>query len=543
MTRGRMRLFVAVALLLSSGAIAAPRPKLAVLIVVDQLPVEALERARRQAPNGGFDRLFSRGATFTQAQYGHLTTLTAPGHACIASGTYGYRHGIVNNSIFSAALGKKASVLRDAAHRPLAGVDEEISPVEFGAEAIGDVLIRTSGGKSKVVSMALKARSSILLGGQLGKAYWFDEQGGEVTTSNYYASELPAWVKAFNQSRPASSWFDRSWERALPTAAYDGPDAAVGEADMFALGTTFPRKVNGGLKAPGGDFYSAFLVTPFGVEYQLAFAKAAVEGQQLGRDEWTDLLAISITPTDYAGHIFGPDSHEVQDLLIRLDRALAELLTYLEKAVGGPQNLVVGLTADHGAAPAWRQMASLGLNAGQIKSSEVLAALETGLKKRFGDGPWVSSLIRPDLYLNAELIKSRGLDAAAVEQAAGEIALGLPPFTAYFTRSQLSRGQVPPTALGRAAQLSFNPRVSGDVLLVARPFWYGESFDVPALASGHGSPYGYDTHVPMVLWGGSVRPQVVDQRVDMSDFAPTFCGLIGVSAPSSADGVAYPLRR
>ncbi|MFN7133015.1 MAG: alkaline phosphatase family protein, partial [Myxococcales bacterium] len=512
-------------------------------LVVDQLGFETLQRMRRHFGRGGFERLAAEGASFQQAHYGHLTTFTGPGHACISSGSYPHRNGIVANRIHDRGLGRAVTMLFDPSHPILEAApdpEDDTSPAAFTGETLADRLRAATGMRGKVVAIALKDRAAVLLAGRLGQAYWFSEQTGRMTTSTWYTKELPAWVKAFNARAPADQAFGRRWERALPEKAYTGEDHAAWELDQSGLGTTFPHKVDGGAEKPGPSFYRAFAATPFGLELQLEFARAAIEAEGLGRDEVPDLLALSFTSTDYAGHLYGPDSHEVQDLLVRLDRALAALLPVLEKAAGGRANLVLALTADHGAAPVPEYMASLGHPAARIGKQKLVDAINAALRPRFGEGEWVTAIEEPSVYLNAELIRARKLDPALVQQAAGQAAVAVPGMEGFFTRASLESGTVPQTPLGRAAQLSFHPAHSGDLLLFAKPFYLWGRYADRAGGTGHGTPWRYDTHVPLLFWGGGIRAGVHADRADVADVAPSLSALLGIGAPAAAEGQALP---
>lgn len=522
---------------------AAPQkpPKLAVVVVIDQFGFDTLTRMRKHFGKGGIERILTEGAFFKEAHYSHLSTYTGPGHACIASGSYGYKNGIVANKFYDRSQKKSFTMLGDVGHPLLEAKpdpEDDTSPLNFTGESLGDRLRSLSDLKAKVVAIATKDRAAVMLGGRLGEAYWFSEQTGKMTTSTYYAKELPAWVKAFNEKKLVEASFNKTWERALPEAEYAGKDEVPYEDEFATLGKTFPRVVNGKLDKPGPAFYSAFTATPFANDYEVAFAKAAVEGEGLGKDDVTDLLGISFTATDYVGHAYGPDSHEVQDMVVRVDRAIADLLTYLEKAVGGKQHLVVGFTADHGGAPAPERMAGLGYPAGRIKKAAIKDAINAELRARFGEGEWVVAIEDPSVYLSHALIEERKADPVAVQEVAGRACLKIPGFAAYFTRSQLEAGQVPATPLARAAQLSFHPFHSGDVLLVAKPFYLWGKYGEKTGGSTHGSPYRYDTHVPMAFWGAGIKAASLHERADLSDFAPTLAALLGVSAPAAADGFA-----
>ncbi len=538
------RLALALALILPAVSLAATPtsqgPRLAVILVVDQLNYETMRAMRPHFGTTGIERLTSEGASFTQTHYSHASTYTGPGHACIASGAYANKHGIVANKYYDRAAGKVFTMLADAAHPVLdqkPGADDDSSPVNFIGETVGDRLRVATGMKAKVVAIATKDRAAVLLGGRLGSAYWMSEENGKMTTSTYYATERPAWLNAFNDKKIPDSWFGKTWERSLPEKDYEGQDDRPYESAK-AIGRTFPHKLTDPSGKPGPDFYAAFTATPMANDLEVELAKAAVLAENLGQRGVTDLLALSFTANDLIGHAFGPESHEVQDAAVRVDRSIADLLAFLEKQVGGKHNLVVVFTADHGATPTPEYMASLGHPAGRIKKAAIEKAVNKALGERFGAGEWVLALEDPSVFLNEQLAIERKLDFATVQETAGAAALGIPGFAGYFTRTQLVGGTLPATPVAHAYQLSFYAPRSGDVLLLTQPFYFWGKYGEKDEGSTHGSPYRYDSHVPLVFWGAGVKPGVHRGWVDISDLAPTLAALLDIGAPAGADGRA-----
>jgi hypothetical protein len=343
-------------------------------------------------------------------------------------------------------------------------------------------------------------------------------------------------VKGFNAKKGADAMFGKTWDRALPVGAYalSGPDQSPYEGDVVGLGTTFPHKVTGGSQKPDGKYYEAFMTSPFGIDYQFAFAKAAVEGEQLGQRGVTDLLALSVSSTDFIGHTFGVYSQETQDALIRADRAIGELLKFLDGKLGKDGYAVV-LTADHGAAMPPEQAQKLGLGGVRIKKAQIKAAINGALDQRFGKGDWVIALEDPSVYLNQKQIAEKKLTPAAVERAAGEALLTVPGFIAFYTRTQLEMGEVPPTAAARAVTRSFYaPRV-GDVIAVNGPFSYWGKYGEKNYGGSHGSFYRYDTDVPLIFLGTPFKAGLHGQT-EMVDLAATLAHLLGTAAPAACEG-------
>jgi predicted AlkP superfamily pyrophosphatase or phosphodiesterase len=545
------RLGLAVALLVGSAVAAQPAPKsakngkqtpaprLVVLLVVDQLGADVLTKMEPRLGPNGIKRLLG-GTRFTDSTYRQLATYTGPGHALLGTGVYPHKSGIVSNKVFDRATGKSITTLFDPANPLLeapADPEDDSSPKALLAPTVGDLLKKQSP-DSKVVAIALKDRAAVLMAGQTGKAYWLSESTGKMTTSKFYESALPGWVNDFNTKNPMDAYFGKMWDRAQPAAKYTGPDDTAYEGDAKGLGKTFPHKITGKLEKPGPEFYYALATTPFGTAWELAFVKAAVEAEGLGTDAAPDILAVSFTAPDYAGHAYGPDSHEVQDSILAVDRAIGELVTYLEKKAGA-KNVVFAFSADHGSAPAPEKLAAEGKSARRIKKAELKAAVQKALEAKYGPGEWVSALEDPSIYLNTKLAAEKKIAPEELEKTALEAALKVPQIAAGFTRTELMAGTNPERPYFAATRLTFHPERAGEVLLVPaeNSFWgkYGEK----AEGSTHGSPYRYDAHVPLAFYGAGIRKQVVKEPVDQADIAPTLAALLGLEIPD-ADGKPRP---
>jgi predicted AlkP superfamily pyrophosphatase or phosphodiesterase len=515
-------------------------PRLVVILVIDQFRQDFLTRCAPFFGTGGFRRLMEQGANFTGAHYGHAATYTGPGHACIVTGTYGYKNGILANYWYNRERRQREAMIYDPDSQLLDGettTSDETSPRNLIGTTLGDQMRLANGGQSRVIALSDKDRAAQLLGGKMGKAYWFSERRGEMSSSSFYGRQVPSWLRDFNARRLPDAAFNKSWERLLPESAYrisrrgDFPNAG----DPKGLGRSFPHPVNGKLSAPGPDFYSAFTYTPWANDYQFAAARAAIEGEGLGRDEYPDLLALSLTAQDYVGHEYGPESQEAQDLVVRTDRQLAEFLDYLTRRFA-PQDLLIAFTADHGGAPIPEYLASLGVDAGRIRRTDLQAAVERALDERFGAADWVLLAEDPNLYLNREEMARRKLAPAEVERAAGEAALGVRGINQYFTRTALMDGATGATPLARQVARSFHPERSGDVVLVTRPFYFWGRYGLLDSGTTHGSPYAYDTHVPLILFGAGIRPGTYANPVEVADLAATLATLLQINPPSGTDG-------
>jgi predicted AlkP superfamily pyrophosphatase or phosphodiesterase len=518
----------------------AATPKLLLMLVVDQFRYDFLERFEDLFGAGGFRRLMSEGAFFTNANYDYVPTFTAPGHAAIFTGSVPAQNGIVGNSWYDRRAGHVRVMVSDAeAHavtdKGLAAEAGAPSPRILVGTTIGDQIRLATGFQSKVVTMSLKDRSAVLPGGQRPNgAFWFNSQSGTFISSDYYFKELPAWVKRFNATERPDKFFGNKWEQALAVDAYKRAQVDNLAVQTSPLGKKFPYVITGGEEMPGAKFYSAFELTPFALEYQADFARAAIEAESLGADQYTDLLAVSFSTPDLTGHAYGPDSQEVEDIYIRLDRVIADLLSYIDKRIG-LANVIITLTGDHGVAPVPEYMKSLGIDADRISPNTVITAANKALGARFGGEKWVLAFVNDQLYLDQKVMAERKADPAEAERIAGDAALAVPGVVTFFTRTQIVEGRMPSTALGRRVTNGFNRLRSGDVWLITKPFSFFLEGNVP-LATTHGSAYNYDTHVPVILFGAGVRAGRYNIECSPSDIAPTVAALLGVEQPSNRVG-------
>ena len=518
------------------------RPKLVVVIVMDQFRAEYLTRFAPFFGEGGFKWLMRSGANLTNAHYTYATTYTGPGHALILSGSYGHTNGIIANKWYNYKSGRSEAMFFDP-DANLIGLetvaDDDVSPRNFIGNNLSDQLLLSNNFKSKAIAVALKDRAAIMLGGKLGKAYWYHETTGGFLSSTYYMKDLPDWVKTFNARKLPDSYYLRRWEKSLPEEAYDisTADDVPWEADFKGLGRTFPHTLKDKSGKPAPDFYEAFTATPFGTDYEMEFARSVIEQEKLGADQHADLLAISITATDIVGHSFGPDSQEVQDLIARTDRQLADFFAYLNRKFKSGE-VVIAFTADHGATPTPEYMQSLGVDAGRIRKKQLSDAIEQALDAEFGEAKWVVGLEDPSVFLNRTVIAEKRLEHARVERAAGEAILGIEGVAGYFTHTQMINGQLPPNRLARSFAKSFHAERSGDILVATRPFYFWGKYGERDAGSTHGSPYEYDTHVPLIVVAQTVRPGTYNFPVDVADLAPTLATMLGVGAPSGNEGRA-----
>ncbi len=513
-------------------------PRLVLAIIVDQFRYDFLERFAGAFGEGGFRRLMREGAFFTDAKYDYVPTYTAPGHAAIFTGSIPAENGIVGNMYFDRETGKTRMIVSDdkahavTDHGP-AERGGAPSPRALIGTTIGDQMRLATNLRSKVVTLSLKDRSAVFPGGQRPNgAYWFDASTGTMMSSDYYFKALPPWVGAFNKSHRPDKYFGAKWNLALKPEAYEEAGAASRSDAKASSDEKFPYTINGGADKPGPKFYGAFQFTPFASEYLADFAKAAVEAESLGADQYPDLLSVSFSTPDLVGHTKGPDSLEVMDTYIQLDRVIADLLTYIDRRAG-QGNTIVFLTGDHGVSPVPERAESLGFDAGRISPEQLIDAVNKALAARFGGEKWVQAFVNDQLYLDPEMMEKRKVDPAEAERIAGQAALKVPGIVNYFTRTELVEGRVPRTPIARRVMNGFNRERSGDVWIVTRPFMFFVEGDI---ATTHGSPYNYDTHVPVIISGPGMRAGRYYGECSPSDIAPTIAALLGIEPPSNRVG-------
>ena len=527
------------------------RPRLVLLIVVDQFRYDYLERFSDVFVANGLRRLMRDGASWTQSNYDHFPTYTAPGHSTMMTGAYPAETGIVGNEWPDRTTGKRVTSVSDPSEKLLGGKpdDQASSPRRLMSSTLGDEQRLSTNDRSKVIGISVKDRSAILPAGRhANAAYWFSTSVGNMVSSTYYFNQLPPWVLDFNNTRSADKYFGAKWERLLPESEYlkrAGADSPAWEDIRSSIsGNTnaFPHTITAGAKAPNSAFYWELDYSPFTNDILVSFAKEAIVNESLGADDDTDVLTVSFSANDYVGHRYGPYSQEVMDVSVRVDRNIADLLDFVQSKVG-LANTLIAFTADHGVSPIPEHAAKLGLGGGRVKTADILAAIRAAIKARYNaddylykfdeNGVWRDAFINGNVYFNYAALERDKVDREELAQVAGRAALTIPGVARYFTRGQLLRGATSITdPIERRVLHGFYPSRSGDVVLIAEPFKYlGDT-----LPATHGSAYSYDTNVPMIIMGTGVTPGRYFEPATPADIAPTLAALLGLTPPSNATG-------
>jgi predicted AlkP superfamily pyrophosphatase or phosphodiesterase len=541
----------------SAGAGEQP-PRLIVQVTVDALRGDLPQRFDRALGDGGFRYLLNEGVHYADAHYQHANTETIVGHTSLATGTVPAAHGMVANVWFDREQGRLAYNIEDPDYHLLtegADVDRktEIDPTQKAARSdgrspaniltssFGDELAVHFGGQSKIFGVSIKDRGAVSMAGHAGKAFWFSKKSGEFVTSSYYYEQYPAWVTAWNAGKPAAAYSGKAWELTHEPARYlfGAKDDRFYETDIAGFGRTFPHPYG----EVGDKYFTTKLtLSPAGDELTLDFAKTLMDVEQLGQDEVPDYLAISFSSTDYVGHIFGASSLEIEDNLVRLDRILADLFSYIDEKVGLDNTLIV-LSADHGQPEVPGHLHEHGIRDARYFDTGALdktGAIEN-LKAQFGIGEeLIEAYFHPYLYLNHEVIEARGLDRAAVEKAVAAELVKFDGVAYAVSSSALREDALPDTLMTRSVLRNFHPKRSGDIYLVFEPNIFINDFDGLTVSSTHGSPWRYDTYVPVIFAGNGLKAARVDRAITPYDIAPTLAAYLGTKPPSGAVGMVLP---
>lgn len=519
-------------------------PKLVVGIVVDQMRVDYLYRFWNNFGNDGFKRLVGEGAFMRNVHYDYVPTLTAPGHASVYTGTTPMHHGIVANDMYVRSSGKGLYCVQDDAVTGVGstGYKGQRSPLNLMSSTLADELERRTDGRSKTIGVAMKDRGSILPTGRTGDAaYWFFEgTEGHFATSSWYMNDVPQWVKDFNALGLPKQYLSQTWVPLLPLDRYhqavpdDNPyeEPLVGSAKA-----TLPLDVKGMYEAAGGNTVLLRFI-PASNTYTTDFALAALVGEDMGTDDVTDLLAISYGATDELGHETGPRSLELEDMYIRLDLELARLFKALDERVGKGAYTVF-LTADHAVVDVPSYLRDQQASAGYVDVQQLMDGVSAALGTRFGPGQWVRKRVKEQLFLNDSLIAVKGLDPSLVQRVAADALLRNPLVAEAITAADLARNTYT-AGIRSNIQRGFMPLRSGDVCYTIRPSHLSAYANANHRGTDHGSPWTYDTNVPLLMMGAGIKPGEVVRRISITDLAPTMSMVMGCALPDAAIGDPIP---
>lgn len=504
---------------------AAAKPKLVVLISVDQMRGDYVDRFQHQWSKG-LKRLVTEGAWFRQADYPYYNTVTCAGHASMSTGTVPAVHGMVLNQWWERDNSRMVSCTDDEDQQlvtygiPVKGVGH--SAKHLMTTTLSDEMRIQGWPAPRVVSISLKARSAISLGGHRPDAViWLDEANGEWVTSTAFATTPTPYFAEYIAKHPLKNEMGRPWERSLPKDQYLYDGSAQGRQKTALATKDFPHIVQGDGTEVGGAFTDAWESSPHSDAYLAGLATAALDGLKLGRGAGTDYLGISFSALDKVGHDFGQDSHEVQDVLIHLDRQLGLLLDKLDRDVG-KGNYVLGLTADHGVAPVPERVKALGFDAGRISTATVGRQIDEVLARELG-GTYRTRVIYNDIYFNTGVYQKLLQNTKAMD-AVIEVILKTEGVWRVYKKAELSAAD----PFTRASFFSHYEGRSGDLKMLGRDYWITSSS-----TSTHGTGHRYDTRVPVILFGAGIKKGEYLQPSAPIDLAPTLAFLAGVTLPDA----------
>lgn len=512
------------------------RPKLMVGLVVDQMRWDYLYRYYNRYQAGGFKRMLNEGFTCENTLIPYIPTVTAAGHTCIYTGSVPAIHGIAGNDFIIQATGKLMYCTNDSTVTSV-GSDSKagkMSPRNLLATTVTDELRLATNFRSKVIGIALKDRGGILPGGHAANAaYWFDDANGAWITSTYYMKELPAWVKAYNETKPAENYLKKDWNTLYPISTYtqSAPDNSPKYEGKFsgADAPTFPIKTSELYKGKAGMIRS----TPYGNSMTLDLAKAAIENEKLGAGNVTDFLAVSLSSTDYIGHQFGPNSVEIEDTYLRLDKDLVAFFVYLDGKLG-KGNYSVFLTADHGAAHNPNYLLDHNIPAGVWNEGSVLTRLNKMLEDKYKTSGLILSFNNYQVNFNNAARKKENLNNDALKFDCIQF-LQQEPEIAYAVDMQRVQTTSLPDELRLRIENGYNAERSGAIQIILKPGWYSGHGQT---GTTHGTWNPYDAHIPLVFMGWGIKHGSLARETHMTDIAATVAQLLHIQAPNGNVGTA-----
>jgi len=505
-----------------------PKPKLVVGIVIDQMRYDFLYRYYDLYSERGFKRLIREGFNCRNNHYHYATTYTGPGHAAIYTGSVPAINGIVGNEWYELS-GKLMYVVEDSTVQSV-GTDNKsgrMSPRNLLVTTITDQLRLASNFRSKVIGVAIKDRGAILPAGHSANAaYWYDSQTGNWVSSSFYMQKLPDWVEKFNASGRAKALQEKTWETLLPISQYIQSEADEQSYERNLEGENkpiFPHKINS---------FSALTYTPFGNTLTKEFALAAFRNENLGKSGETDFLCVSFSSPDIGGHTFGPYSIETQDMYLRLDLEIAEMLETFDKELG-KNNYLVFLTADHGVADIPAFLKKHKIPAGISFDSYHLQEIQTALEKKFGEGKWILYTENQQLYLNHKLLDEKNVSVKQIYEVVKKTLLHHADVYSVVNLWDNDIASALPTYYAELVKNIYHPKRSGEIMILLKPaYLYG-------FAKGgttHGTFYNYDTHVPLLWFGWQIPQGETFRRTHIADIAPSLASFLNILPPNGNIG-------
>jgi predicted AlkP superfamily pyrophosphatase or phosphodiesterase len=496
-------------------------PKLVVGVVIEEMRYEMLLRYWDSFGDDGFKKIIDNGSLCTNAKYNYLITQNSVGHATIVTGTNPSYHGIIADTWYNRLTDKVINSTSD-----------NFSPQNLLVSSIGDEIKIGFNEKSKILSVALNPVSSVISGGRSADyAFWYNDESGIWETGSYYTDSLPNWASEFNLKKFQDVYMKKSW--ATLNSLAENYHSSLPDQNLFEIGfksyrSTFPYELQF-LKSRSGN-YKYLKYTPYGNTYTKDFAASAIIGENLGKDDYPDFISISFSVTHYVNELFGPRSVEMEDVYLRLDKDLAHFIGFLDQEIG-LDNVVIYITSDRGVSDIPEYLLSKKQNAGIFDGQQCIALLNSYLNILYDEGDWVTMYYARQFYINQKMLDKTGVLASEIQsriadfvvQYAG-VANAIPAAVLLSTNFE--------SGINKKIQNSFNQKRSGDVLLNLEPGWIEKNGGVTA----SGSAYNYDTHVPLIWYGGGISKSHIDSEIDMTDIAPTISWILKINSPNSSIG-------
>ena len=520
----------------------AKKPRLVVGIVVEQMRYDYLQRFWPKLSSDGFKKLVSEGVYFENVRHNNFFTQSSVGFATIATGTTPSIHGITGDRWYINLLDKETYCVEDGSQKSVGGTSYsagQMSPKNIMTTTFADQLKLYSRFRSKVVGIGMDASSAIIPAGHTADiALWYEDSSGEWITSSYYNSALPTWVAEFNRKRFPLEFLQQTWITMLPVADYDvcitGPNTyAPGINGVKTFPYVYDQLSKPASASSSSKDYSVLRCSPWANTFTKDFAIAAMDGMELGKDDITDFISIAFSATENITAAFGPSSMELMDSYIRLDNDIAHLIRYIEATAGGKENVLIYLTSDRGTPEIPEYLASEKIPVGSFNYISAVSLLKSYLNLTYGEAEWVKGYYQQQLYLNRNLIEERKMNLEEIQNVVARFMIQFAGVAHVMTSSALEKTHFTDNIFG-AMQKGFHQKRSGDVIINLMPGWV-EKGDSKRSSS---SPYSYDTHVPLVMYGWQIKPAVISETTDITVLAPTLSSLLKIPAPDAALGEA-----
>ncbi|MAJ97931.1 MAG: alkaline phosphatase family protein [Flavobacteriales bacterium TMED288] len=509
------------------------KPKLIIGLIVDQMRYDYINRFWDDFSDGGFKKIQFSGFNCKNASFRFIPTYTAPGHATIFTGTNPTNHGIIANNWYERDSDDYIYCVGDNQFKTI-GSDNDSgkkSPRKMLTSTFGDELRLSSMFRSKVIGISLKDRAAILTAGHTANyALWFDSESGNFVTSSYYISKLPVWLENFNNENYCKKYLDKKWNLLLNPKKYDESLNDNSSYEQPFKGEKNPKFPYDLKKISQENGLGTIKYTPYGNSLIFDLAKMVIKEEELGNDDYTDLLSISLSSTDYIGHKFGVDSKEIHDTYLRLDKDLDLFLIYLDEILG-IENILIFLTSDHGAVRSPSYLNDRKVPSGYFNADKPINDLKEYLNNIYGFGNWIKTYGNTQIYLNRDLIFENFLDLSKIQTQCSNFLIKYDGIKNVISanviiNNEFSEGNY------RSIQQGYNQKRSGDILLILEPGW----IEYEKLGTTHGSGYSYDQHVPLIWYGWDIKPGTTSDQISISDVAPTLSNILEISFPNGTSG-------